>query len=212
MPPERFELWRLAEVFGAVCHRAIRPATTHLVSLRPDTDKVFQAVEAGILVVRPEWLVACFRHWTALPVAPFLLHALPTPAEASAKMDEQRASAARVRIHSDVLDQMNEELAELEGEAEDGDDLDDLGELDGPEDGEGRGEDNVHAQSEDEEQSQSRSHAASGLDSHPESSADTDEHGLRERQSKRRRRGAESDSSAACSDDEFALELERDLL
>lgn len=77
MDPENFDLWRFAEMFGATNTILLSPATTHLVSVRNDTDKVLQAVELGIPVVRPEWLYECFKNWLMLPLDNFLVRDLP---------------------------------------------------------------------------------------------------------------------------------------
>lgn len=77
MPPDAFELWRLALIFGAQCRDTVTAETTHVISIRHDTDKVMQAVEHGIPVVKPDWLIGCFKQWALLPIQPFLLGDLP---------------------------------------------------------------------------------------------------------------------------------------
>lgn len=67
-------------MFGATCTSDLHSTTTHLVSVRNDTDKVLQAVEMQIPVVRPEWLFECFKSWALLPLDRFLLQNVPKPA------------------------------------------------------------------------------------------------------------------------------------
>lgn len=105
MPPERFELWRLATMFGASCSSAVQPgSTTHLITFRTDTDKVLQAVEAGdIAIVRPDWLLRCFREWRRVPEQEYRLASLPPP----------RGLDVGSLDPEDLL-AMNRELAELD--------------------------------------------------------------------------------------------------
>ena len=74
LAPEKFELWRLATMFGAECCANVDEKTTHLITIRRDTDKVFQALEmGGIIMVRPEWLLQCMREWRWTDEKKFLL-------------------------------------------------------------------------------------------------------------------------------------------
>lgn len=90
MPPDAFELWRLALIFGAQCRDAVTSETTHVISIRHDTDKVVQAVEHGIPVVKPDWLIGCFKQWALLPIQPFLLRDLPPRAGGALPVSMQR--------------------------------------------------------------------------------------------------------------------------
>lgn len=100
LSPHHFELWRLAETFGALCETKITPSTTHLISLRNDTDKVLQAVEAGVRVVRPEWLLNCFKTWTHVTIDEFLLKDLPSPTT-SLHIDQSQLDSMAKEIDED---------------------------------------------------------------------------------------------------------------
>lgn len=115
MPPERFELWRLATMFGASCSPTVRPGhTTHLITFRTDTDKVLQAIEAGnISIMRPDWLLRCFREWKRAPEKEHHLANLPLPSPFH--------GSGPGTLDPDDLLAMNRELAELD----DGNDSDD---------------------------------------------------------------------------------------
>ena len=110
--PEKFELWRLARMFGATCSESIISGITHLITFRTDTDKVLRAVEAGLIIVRPEWLLQCFREWQHVDEAPYLVKKLPPPKDVYLSPEDVRA--------------MNAELAELEdGDKAESDEEDD---------------------------------------------------------------------------------------
>lgn len=109
MPPERFELWRLATIFGASCASTIQPGTTtHLVTFRTDTDKVLQAIEAGnIAIVKPDWLLRCFREWKRVSETGYHLANLDLISRPKPK-----------GLDPDDLLAMNRELAELENSSD----------------------------------------------------------------------------------------------
>jgi len=60
-----FELWRLAQSFGATCHQSTNPSITHVISSRSDTEKVRFALQNKIKIklVRPEWLIRSCNEW-----------------------------------------------------------------------------------------------------------------------------------------------------
>ena len=110
LPPDRFELWRLAEMFGATCDTSIWCGTTHVISFRSDTDKVMQAVEAGIPVVKPDWLLACFRQWQRVPVEGFVVEGI----QSRPPSEHELSIGSDVEFDPAELQAMNDELAELE--------------------------------------------------------------------------------------------------
>lgn len=77
MRPENFELQRLAEMFGSLCSESVSQST-HLVTIRNDTDKVYQALEAGIHIVSPSWLLDSLRLWKRMDESPYAPQNLPT--------------------------------------------------------------------------------------------------------------------------------------
>jgi RNA polymerase II subunit A-like phosphatase len=109
MSPTHFELWRLAEMFGAHCNTTITNETTHIISFRNDTDKVIQAIEAGIFVVKPEWLLACLKLWSKIPIKDYLLDRPP-----SRPLSDQDSINSDFEFDPAELQAMNDELAELE--------------------------------------------------------------------------------------------------
>ena len=116
MPPTHFELWRLAEMFGARCNTAITHDTTHVISFRNDTDKVLQAMEAGIAVVKPEWLLACLKLWSKIQAKDYLLDRPP-----SRPLSDQDSIISDLEFDPAELQAMNDELAELEGSLDESD-------------------------------------------------------------------------------------------
>lgn len=117
MPPEHFELWRLAEMFGARCTAdIIAGQTTHLISLRTDTDKVLRAVEmGGVNVVTPGWLFACLKSWSHVDEDSFLVKDLPPPHGGGHSSRNSSAS-----LNYDDLAAMHDEVADaLSSDADD---------------------------------------------------------------------------------------------
>lgn len=75
---EDSHLWRISEQYGAVCDIDIVPRTTHIVSYRCDTSKVICAVQRGLQVVTPDWLLQSIFSWERLPEDNFRPARLPT--------------------------------------------------------------------------------------------------------------------------------------
>ncbi|KAG0214111.1 Carboxy-terminal domain (CTD) phosphatase [Mortierella sp. GBA30] len=62
--PERADIWRQAQAFGAECSRDLNSRVTHVVAAKPGTDKVTKARHRkNIKVVRPEWLYHSIGKW-----------------------------------------------------------------------------------------------------------------------------------------------------
>lgn len=115
IPAHNFELWRLAVAFGANCSQSITAETTHVISIRNDTDKVLQAVERGIRVVKPDWLISCFKKWSLLPAEDFLIHDLPPP-KASDEFTDDCADEGVDPIHLRMIEAELAAAEEEEGE------------------------------------------------------------------------------------------------
>lgn len=70
-PPERHDLWRHAEICGAICRVELSDTVSHVVAAKPGTIKVNDAKEyPHIWVVKPDWygmflgrLVDCVTKW-----------------------------------------------------------------------------------------------------------------------------------------------------
>jgi len=71
-------LWRMAEQYGSVCDMELNDRTTHVVSYRCDTSKVLCAVQRGLHVVTPDWLLQSVFSWDRLPEKKFKPSGLPT--------------------------------------------------------------------------------------------------------------------------------------
>ncbi|KAG0358153.1 Carboxy-terminal domain (CTD) phosphatase [Gamsiella multidivaricata] len=62
--PERADIWRQAQSFGAECSYNLNKNVTHVVAAKPGTAKVMQARKRrDIKVVRPEWLYRSIGKW-----------------------------------------------------------------------------------------------------------------------------------------------------
>ncbi len=142
-PLERFELWRLAQMFGAICQEGVLlPAPqedcpegeqaaprliTHLVAVRSDTEKVRKALRAAKettgeppKIVRPEWLHACFKEWAAVPVDAYLISppqpSRTPPVEATPTNDAANDSSDCLVNNDSNVDMDPNDLAEMNAE------------------------------------------------------------------------------------------------
>lgn len=65
--PASSDLWRMAVEFGATCKRAIDSSVTHVVSVKPGTEKVINAQRRNIHAVWHTWLQDSCAKWTRQP-------------------------------------------------------------------------------------------------------------------------------------------------
>jgi len=112
LTPEKFELWRLAIMFGAKCYVGVDEKTTHLITIRRDTDKEVRALEmGGVVMVRPEWLLQCMREWRQVEEKSFLLADLSAP-----RSPRKLPFAEKSSVESLEREQQASEPEELEEE------------------------------------------------------------------------------------------------
>lgn len=61
--PETTDIWRTAKSFGAKCSSNLSNKTTHLIAANIGTEKVRQARDKNIWIVKPDWLYDCAWRW-----------------------------------------------------------------------------------------------------------------------------------------------------
>ncbi|KAF9561833.1 Carboxy-terminal domain (CTD) phosphatase [Mortierella alpina] len=72
--PERADIWRQAQAFGAECSRDLNSRITHVVAAKAGTDKVTKARQRkNVKVVRTEWLYHSIGKWQRQDEAQYLL-------------------------------------------------------------------------------------------------------------------------------------------
>lgn len=127
-------IWKLCTEFGAVCENEIGPQTTHLISNRDDTEKVLEAAESGIPVIKPDWVYESIRSWKQLDQEGYRViskgmskpnrrfsqkRRLEEAFDDEADLDDgKEIIASPVVFDASELEEINKELEELEGEEE----------------------------------------------------------------------------------------------
>jgi hypothetical protein len=129
-------IWRLCSDFGAVCELEIGDETTHLISNRVDTEKVLEAEEAGIPIIKPEWIYGSVRNWKILEQDPFRINPKKPSKPHRTRSQKRRLDEAfeneddllapPIIFDASELDEINKELKELDDD--DDDDLSNLSE------------------------------------------------------------------------------------
>ncbi|KAF9275813.1 Carboxy-terminal domain (CTD) phosphatase [Mortierella alpina] len=72
--PERADIWRQAQAFGAECSRDLNSRITHVVAAKAGTDKVTKARQRkNVKVVRTEWLYHSIGKWQRQDESQYLL-------------------------------------------------------------------------------------------------------------------------------------------
>ncbi|KAF8938112.1 Carboxy-terminal domain (CTD) phosphatase [Dissophora ornata] len=72
--PERTDIWRQAQSFGAECSHELNSRVTHVVAAKPGTAKVMKARQRrNIKIVRPEWLYHSIGKWQRQDESQYLL-------------------------------------------------------------------------------------------------------------------------------------------
>ncbi|KAF9430213.1 hypothetical protein BGZ76_000929, partial [Entomortierella beljakovae] len=75
--PERTDIWRQADSFGAHCYHDLDPRVTHVVAAQPGTEKVMKARRRkNIKIVRPEWLFNSITKWEKQDETQYLLQSV----------------------------------------------------------------------------------------------------------------------------------------
>lgn len=111
-------LARIATQFGATCERDLTPFSTHVITYRHDTSKVLLAVQKGLKIVTPDWILQSIFSWEKLPEENFKPAKLP---------DASGLTDAPVPLSIDVdFKELAQEFEEFrsssdEGESEDED-------------------------------------------------------------------------------------------
>ena len=118
---ESFELWRLSEMFGATCSHEIAGAT-HLVTIRNDTDKVLQAMEAGLHIINPQWLLDSLKFWKKMDETPYAIMNLPKKRRRRESTSEELISDDALLFDPEDLQSMEEELRQIEDSSSSDDD------------------------------------------------------------------------------------------
>jgi len=63
-PPQKAEIWRLAQTFGAECRNEFDPEVTHVIAAKAGTSKVNKALQTpGTYLITLKWLMECARTW-----------------------------------------------------------------------------------------------------------------------------------------------------
>jgi hypothetical protein len=112
----------------------ITEETTHLISVRDDTEKVFEAMEMGVPIVRPEWVTESIRLWerqeeTLYLIKPRSASVRKRRLEVDELSEDSKRSRSLDRVDRDIdtlillnredLEAADRELAELENEEDD---------------------------------------------------------------------------------------------
>lgn len=72
--PQRADIWRQAESFGAICSTELSTGVTHVVAAKAGTQKVSEARKRrNVKIVRPEWLYHSIGKWQRQNEADYVL-------------------------------------------------------------------------------------------------------------------------------------------
>ncbi|KAF9544764.1 Carboxy-terminal domain (CTD) phosphatase [Mortierella hygrophila] len=72
--PQRADIWRQAESFGAICSTELSAGVTHIVAAKAGTQKVSEARRRrNVRIVRPEWLYHSIGKWQRQNEADYIL-------------------------------------------------------------------------------------------------------------------------------------------
>ncbi len=107
-----------------------------MISNRDDTEKVLEANEAGIPIVRPEWIYKSVRSWTRLDPESFIINPKKPTKPYRSRRQKRRLEetfenegddliAPPIVFDASELDEINKELRELDDDDDDDEDEED---------------------------------------------------------------------------------------
>lgn len=121
-PPEKSEIWKRAQAFGAICLKDFTEDITHVIAAKSGTTKVNKALQTpGTYLVNVKWLTESIRTWTRVPELDYSLEGLPVLVEDQEPPRKRRKPTQSV-LEESSKDQLPKTLSSEE-ESQDEDEM-----------------------------------------------------------------------------------------